>query len=103
MTAKPLSPTTRRVVELTVEGFTAKQVAAMTGRSTGTVAHHLRLVSAAWGLDRSRNLRVQLARRITIDSMTKLLIAQAEAMHDTALMNAIQQATQAVAAEHEHD
>ena len=76
MTPK-LSPITRRVVELVVDGHGVKAVAAIIGRSEATVHYHTRRAATAWGLDRSRNLRVQLARRVAEDSLTQLLIAQA--------------------------
>ncbi len=101
MTAKPftLSTIARRIVELIVEGHSVKAVATMTGRSQATVNYHLRRAADAWQLDRSRNLRVQLARRVAEHALTQLLIARAEETHDHALMTAIAQATQAVAAE----
>ena len=81
-----LSPTTRRVVELTVEGHGAKAIAAMTGRCEATVNYHLKRAATAWGLNPALNLRVQLARRVAEDGLVKLLMARADEVRDTPIV-----------------
>ncbi len=61
--ATPLTPRQQEVAELIATGRTDKQIAAALGISTRRVRQIVRAIAAAWKLERSGNVRVQIARR----------------------------------------
>lgn len=52
------------VAELIAEGYTDKQIAGLLQLSVKTVEYHIARICLDWEIDRSRNIRVQITRRI---------------------------------------
>ena len=62
MVLDDLSPTQRRVARMVAECATNKQIAATLGTSETAIAQHVGRIASRWKLDRSKNIRVQVAR-----------------------------------------
>lgn len=58
-----LSPRKQRIAQMVAESATNKQIAAAVGIGERRVEDHLAGIARIWRLDRSRNLRVQIANR----------------------------------------
>lgn len=54
----------RRVADLVADGWQDKQIAAQLGVSTQRVRQIITEIANAWQLNRARNVRVQIARRV---------------------------------------
>lgn len=48
------------------QGFSDKQIAAMTHRSEATIAYHVAGIVRIWRLDAAKNIRVQITQRILL-------------------------------------
>lgn len=59
-----LSPRETEIARLIADGFTDKQICAQLHISHQRVSHVVNKLATKWDLDRSRNLRVQIARRL---------------------------------------
>lgn len=53
-----------RVAELVAAGHTDKAIAAELQISEDGVEYHVRQIVVAWALDKNRNIRVQITRRV---------------------------------------
>jgi len=60
----PLSARERDVAQLVAAGLTNKRLAARLGLSVSRVEGIVNAIAAKWRLDRSMNLRVQIANRM---------------------------------------
>lgn len=56
--------TREAVAELVAEGLTDKQISGQLGIAVKTVGYHIDRICTDWDIDRSRNIRVQITRRI---------------------------------------
>lgn len=54
----------QQVAELVADGLPDKQIARALGIDEETVGYHIGRIVKVWNLDRSRNVRVQIAHRI---------------------------------------
>lgn len=63
-----LSPRKQAVALLVASSATNKQIAANLGISERQVEEHLTGIARIWRLDRGRNLRVQIALRVSAES-----------------------------------
>lgn len=59
-----LTPTQARVAALVAEGCSNKAIAATLVIAETTVKVHVRRIAKRWQLDQTRNIRVQIARRV---------------------------------------
>lgn len=54
----------QEVARLVADGWADKQIATELGINEETVGYHVGRIVMAWNLDRSRNVRVQIAQRV---------------------------------------
>lgn len=64
MRIQDLTPRQHRVACMIAEGLTDRQMAAQLGISEDGVADFVRKIATTWNIDRSRNIRVQIAVRV---------------------------------------
>lgn len=65
MAAAPLTARQAAVALLVAQGYTDKQIAATLAIAEGTVKSHVHRIGEALEVDPQRNLRVQIATRLT--------------------------------------
>lgn len=61
----------KEVAGMIADGYTDKQIQAHLGVSASTLRCHIELIVARWDLDRSRNIRVQIAWLVIDDRYDK--------------------------------
>lgn len=59
-----LTPQQFRVAELVANGLTDKEIAGRLTVSRSCIAFHVRRIALRWNLDKQRDARVQITRRI---------------------------------------
>lgn len=62
--APDLPPRQQLVAELIADGLADRQIAAVMGVSWQCVRRHMERIGITWELDKSRNLRTQIARHV---------------------------------------
>jgi DNA-binding NarL/FixJ family response regulator len=66
MTCESLTDRQREVAQLVAEGYTDKVIAAKLGTTNKTVRYHVGRIVDALQLDRSRDVRILIARRVLL-------------------------------------
>lgn len=59
-----LSPRALSIADHVANGLTNKQIALVTGLTAGAVDYHVERLARVWNLDFSKEIRVQITRRV---------------------------------------